>query len=79
MHGRMVPVEAEIHRLDSMSAHADQSEILRWVGAFERAPDMTYLVHGENDSMTTLKAALEERLSWSVEIPEYLDTVPLDI
>ena len=44
--GRDVPVEATIEHVDSMSAHADAGEIMRWL-RFVAAPTMTYLVHGE--------------------------------
>src|SRR4029453_2812447 len=32
IHGRVVPVGARIAKIDSMSAHADRQEILRWLG-----------------------------------------------
>ena len=35
--GRDVPVAARIERIDSMSAHADAGEIMRWLDGFERA------------------------------------------
>ena len=34
IHGQMVPVHARIARIESMSAHADSHEILRWLGGF---------------------------------------------
>ena len=34
--GRDVPVAARIERLDSMSAHADAGEIMRWLSAASR-------------------------------------------
>ena len=34
MQGRMVPVAATIERIDSMSAHADAGEIMRWLSGF---------------------------------------------
>src|SRR5207245_9972522 len=33
IHGAWVPVAATIERIDSMSAHADSSEIMRWLHA----------------------------------------------
>ena len=47
MHGQFVPVAARIEKIDSMSAHADAGEIMRWLSGFVRPPSMTYLVHGE--------------------------------
>ena len=34
IHGQLVPVNARIERIDSMSAHADSVETLRWLGGF---------------------------------------------
>lgn len=36
MHGVVVPVRARVETLDSLSAHADREEILRWIGFFAR-------------------------------------------
>ena len=37
MHGQFVPVAARIERIDSMSAHADAGEIMRWLSGFVAA------------------------------------------
>ena len=36
--GRTIPVNAHVEQIDSMSAHADSTEILRWLGGFTRPP-----------------------------------------
>jgi metallo-beta-lactamase family protein len=77
IHGAMVPVHARIAKIDSMSAHAGQGEILRWLGNFTRTPETTFLVHGEPEPMAALKAAIEERFQWHVELPRYQDQVEI--
>jgi metallo-beta-lactamase family protein len=77
IHGRELPVAATIARLDGMSAHADQSELLRWLGYFTSPPKVTYLVHGEIPAMTTLKQAIEQKLGWNVSMPAMNETVTL--
>jgi metallo-beta-lactamase family protein len=77
IHGGMVPVAARIEKIESMSAHADAHELLRWLGGFTRAPQTTYLVHGEPESMAALKQTIEQRLGWTVRIPEYLESVEI--
>jgi metallo-beta-lactamase family protein len=77
IHGAIVSVLARIEKLESMSAHADSHELLRWLGGFSRAPAMTCLVHGEPDSMDAFKQRIEERLGWTVRTPDYLETVAL--
>jgi hypothetical protein len=52
--GQEVPVAARVERLDSMSAHADVGEIMRWLAGFSRAPTITYLVHGEPAALRRL-------------------------
>ena len=79
MHGRVIPVTATIVKIDSMSAHADQGEILRWLGNFKAPPRTTYLVHGEPGPMAVLKRTIEERMSWKVHVPTLGETVSLDV
>ena len=78
IHGAQVPVAASIEQIDSMSAHADQGEILRWLGYFKAPPRTTFLVHGEPEPMAVLKRTIEERLSWKVHVPALGETVSLD-
>jgi metallo-beta-lactamase family protein len=75
IHGRSVPVRARVTKIDSMSAHADRSELLRWLQTFPSLPRHVYLVHGEPAPMDALKLAIEQRLKWSVSTPEHGDRV----
>jgi metallo-beta-lactamase family protein len=70
IHGEDVPVRARIERLDSMSAHADADEIMRWLKGFTAPPSLTCLVHGEPPAMDALKARIERELQWKVKTPE---------
>ena len=60
IHGQFIPVRARVDRIESMSAHADAGEILRWLRQFERPPAMTYVVHGEPPAMDALQAFAED-------------------
>jgi len=62
--GEEVPVRAAIMATDAMSAHADQAEILRWLGGFRRPPRTTYCVHGEPQAAEALRKEITARLSW---------------
>jgi metallo-beta-lactamase family protein len=77
IHGREVPVAARIEQLDSMSAHADQSEIFRWLSGFKQAPAVTYLVHGEITALETLRAKIASTLDWPVHIAQHQERVEL--
>ena len=75
--GQLVPVNARVEKIDSMSAHADSSETLRWLAGFKTPPGATYLVHGEPGPMDALKATIESRLGWRVHTPQHLEQVEL--
>lgn len=78
IHGEMVPVNAHIERIESMSAHADSAEILRWLGGFSRPPAKTFIVHGEPAAMDALGASIRTRLDWTVHMPEHEEIVRLE-
>jgi metallo-beta-lactamase family protein len=77
MMGRVVPVAARIELIDSMSAHADYGETLRWLSGFERAPAMTFLVHGEPTALDALAARIGREKQWPVHIARYRERVEL--
>ncbi|MDA0339078.1 MAG: MBL fold metallo-hydrolase, partial [Proteobacteria bacterium] len=78
IHGQYVPIKAEVHNLQMLSAHADQSEILSWLGHFEKPPKTTFITHGEPAASDTLRLHIEEDLGWNCVVPEYKDKVRLD-
>jgi metallo-beta-lactamase family protein len=78
IHGEMIPVHAEVALVESMSAHADSNEVLRWLGGFTKAPRLTFIVHGEPVAMEALSTSLRNSLGWATKMPEYRETVALD-
>lgn len=78
IHGQTIPVHASIARLDSMSAHADSREILRWLAGFARPPRTTFLVHGEPAAMETLGAAITAKLGWATRMPQHQETIAIE-
>jgi len=77
IHGQLVAVNARITRNDSMSAHADRNEIVRWLETLPSAPRRLCLVHGEPGPMDALKARIVERFGWQVSTPEHREVVSL--
>ena len=72
-------MHARVERIDSMSAHADAGEIMRWLSGFSRPPAMTYLVHGEPGPLEALKARIQAQLRWPVHVAEYLERVDVNL
>jgi metallo-beta-lactamase family protein len=78
IHGQLIPVQAHIAKLDSMSAHADSDEILRWLGGFTAPPRRTFLVHGEPPAMDALKSRITGEMGWNVHVPAWQEEVDLE-
>ena len=77
MLGQIVNVNAKIEQLDSMSAHADANEILRWLKYFNTPPRMTFIVHGEPAAATALEKRIQADLGWPTHVAKYLERVEI--
>jgi len=77
MYGTDVPVRAEIVEMHQLSAHAGQSELMRWLGGFQAPPRQTYLTHGEPPGLTALQGLIRAQKKWPVEVARYAQTVEL--
>jgi len=77
IHGQSISVNARIAKIDSMSAHADRGEIMRWLGTFPAKPSRVCLVHGEAEPMDALKTLIQQRLDWTAETPQHLQKLSL--
>ena len=77
IHGQSISVNARIVKIDSMSAHADRGEIMRWLGTFPATPGRVCLVHGEPEPMDALKTLMQQRLGWTAETPQHLQRLSL--
>ena len=75
--GREVGVAARIEQVNSMSAHADASEVLRWLSGFASPPSITYLVHGEPGALVALEARIASDRQWPTHIATYQERVTL--
>jgi metallo-beta-lactamase family protein len=67
--GEQYPVRARVFTIGGLSAHADQSALLAWLARFKRAPDRTWVVHGEPLAAHSLRDRIEERLGWHAAVP----------
>jgi metallo-beta-lactamase family protein len=78
IHGNDVPIRSEVVQLEDLSAHADASEILEWLGYFKQQPKRTFITHGEPAAADAMRQRIERRLNWACQVPDYLDRVELD-
>ncbi len=78
IHGRYVPVRAEVVDVPDFSVHSDADETLQWLSRAPRAPRTVYVVHGEPRSAEALAARIAAELGWTAVVPSYGERVLLD-
>ncbi|MEF8729760.1 MAG: MBL fold metallo-hydrolase [Accumulibacter sp.] len=59
--GQRYPIRAAVHTLGGYSAHADQKDLLNFIGRMRRPPRQVRLVHGEESAKRALAAAIREQ------------------
>lgn len=77
MHGRYVPVRAEIVDVPTFSVHADADEVLGWLGRAPEPPGAVYVVHGEPSGSEALARRIRDELGWTAVVPRLDERVLL--
>jgi metallo-beta-lactamase family protein len=77
IHGQWIPVRAHVARIDSMSAHADRHEIVRWLGTLPRTPERLCFVHGEPGPMDALKTLVQDTIGIAGLTPDHKERLEL--
>jgi metallo-beta-lactamase family protein len=78
IHGGWVDVRAEVARIENLSAHADQEELIAWVATMEHRPRHIFLVHGEPAAADALRVRIVDRLGIPCTVPQQDDRVRLE-
>ncbi|MCC7342407.1 MAG: MBL fold metallo-hydrolase [Bryobacterales bacterium] len=72
--GDPVYVRASVEKLNEMSGHADQQELIHWMKSIAPGLKKVFLVHGEAIQMEALKTRIEQEYGLPVEIPRKGDS-----
>ncbi len=75
--GKYYSVKASIHHEESLSAHADQKELIDWMDSIKNIPERVFLIHGEQEALLEFKIKIVDVYKWHVHIPEIFETVEL--
>jgi len=76
--GEDIPVRADLYTLGGLSAHADRSALLAWLGHFRDRPRQVFVVHGEDSVATGFAADLQKQFGWDAQAPLPGHSVVLD-
>ncbi len=75
--GQMVPVYARITKVNGMSAHADQNELLAWLKGQKEAPSAVFMIHGEVDAAQALADLVTRDLKVTAHVAKRSEEVTL--
>jgi len=59
--GETIAVEATIHTLGGFSAHAGQTDLMRWFDVIVPSKPRVVLTHGEDDQRAALAKLIQQR------------------
>ncbi len=71
--GKYYPVKATIKSIESLSAHADQNDLLDWMSNIKNSPENVFLIHGEPDALDAFRVKIKDTYNWNVTIPKLTD------
>ncbi|WP_298493586.1 MBL fold metallo-hydrolase [uncultured Algibacter sp.] len=77
--GKYYPVKATIKHIESLSAHADQNDLLQWMSHIKNVPEKVFLIHGEPNAQDAFRVKIKETFNWNVAIPKLTDVEKLII
>lgn len=78
IYGKFYEVKAKVRSVNGLSSHADQKEILYWLGALKQKPKKVFIVHGEKGSSDALRVKLRDTLQFDCEVPKLFDIIELE-
>ncbi len=73
--GKYYPVNAKVKSIHSLSAHADQIELLEWLSDVANTPENVFLIHGEPTAADAFRVKLHDRYGWKAHIPKLNEEV----
>jgi metallo-beta-lactamase family protein len=78
-YGKYYPVNAKVESIHSLSAHADQGELLFWLSDLKKEPTNVFLVHGEPTAADAFRVKLQDVYHWKSHIPKLYEEIDLFI
>ena len=75
--GEPMRVRAEVLKINELSGHADQQELLTWMEPLTKTVKEVFLVHGEYLQQQAMALAIKDRYNLNVTIPDRGDSFTL--
>ncbi len=68
--GTLVKVNAEIRKIEGLSAHADRTALLDYLDGFKILPSKVFIVHGEREASEALSQDIRNRFRIKTIVPK---------
>jgi len=72
--GKYHEVHAKVAHIESLSAHADQADLIHWLGAVKNVPEKVFLIHGEPTALDCFRTKIKDTYGWQVTIPKLYES-----
>ena len=70
IYGKFLKVMADVYSIETLSSHADQKELVEWLGDIYPDPEQVFIVHGEPEAARALQTKIQSTYGWQTTIPE---------
>jgi metallo-beta-lactamase family protein len=77
IHGQKVAVKAKVHTLGGFSAHAGQTDLLKWFAAIAPSKPRVVLTHGEDGPREALAKLILKKHNLRASLPKMNETVSI--
>ncbi len=76
--GQKIAVKAKAFTIGGLSSHADQADLLAWIGHFAgKSKPKVFVIHGEPSSSEGLATAIKTRFGLDVHVPQWREVLNL--
>jgi metallo-beta-lactamase family protein len=77
IHGEKIAVRATVHTMGGFSAHAGQTDLMKWFSAVAPSKPRVVLIHGEDDSRQALAKLIRRDHGMSSTLPKMGESITL--
>lgn len=70
IHGKIIPFSMQLKKIEGLSAHGDQNDLIDWLSDLKQKPSSIFIVHGEKEQSRALQQKLMEVKKWPSKIPK---------